>query len=61
MPPNTLLCTDVAHQDHVCMVYTCATQRPLDLSCMHMHSAVARDSDASMFQNFTLLCTDVAR
>ena len=22
------------------MVYTCATQRPLDLSCMHMHSAV---------------------
>ena len=41
----TLLCTDVAHQDHLCMVYTCATQRPLDLSCMNMHSAVAQDND----------------
>ena len=43
--PMLLLCTDVAHQDHLCMVYTCGTQRPLDLSCMHMHSAVARDND----------------
>ena len=29
-----ITCTDVAHQDHLYMVYTCATQRPLDLSCM---------------------------
>ena len=29
-----ITCTDVAHQDHLYIVYTCATQRPLDLSCM---------------------------
>ena len=29
----------------IIMVYTCATQRLLDLSCMHIHSAVARDND----------------